>query len=184
MGTLAGVLTAFGAVPAHAHAAIDGGGPFINGLLHPAIEPAHALILIGIGLWLGRQTATGLRTGTVSFTILLAISLLLPALAIPTPILYGAALVAGLLAANALIVAPRLAAAITAIAALLIGINSASDDSMLSIGIWVGALLILLNVVNIAMRVRAPWMIIGTRVLGAWIVAIALMLLAFVLRSA
>ena len=43
--------------------------------------------------------------------------------------------------------------------------------------------MIVLNVVALSMRAQAPWMMIATRVAGAWIAAIALMLLALSLRA-
>ena len=64
-----------------------------------------------------------------------------------------------------------------------LGFDTAEDDVAAASGVWTGAHLIVLNVVALSMRAQAPWMMIATRVAGAWIAAIALMLLALSLRA-
>jgi hypothetical protein len=78
---------------------------------------------------------------------------------------------------------PRLAGLISVATAIVIGFDSGADDWALALGIWLGAMLILLNVVNLVMRIEAAWWRIGVRIAGAWIAAIALLLLALSLRA-
>jgi len=171
-------------VSADAHEAINGGGPFINGLFHPFIVPAHVLALIALGLWLGRQDNGALRRSVIAFAVALIVGLVAgPFGTLPAFVPDVLALCIGALAATGW----RAPASITVIVALgiavLIGFDSASEDPLMSLGIWAGAHLIVLNVINIVLRLKAAWLIVGVRVIGAWIAAIALMLLALGLKS-
>jgi hydrogenase/urease accessory protein HupE len=42
-------------LPALAHVSIPGANVFYNGFLHPFLEPAHALSLVALALWVGGQ---------------------------------------------------------------------------------------------------------------------------------
>lgn len=170
--------------PARAHDALDGAGPFVNGILHPIIEPAHLLALIALGLWIGRQDHDALRRAIVALAVALIAGLLAgPLAAMPSNVPIIAALVLGCLAASGWQGPARLVAMVAVVTAVLIGFDSAADDGVLALGIWTGAMLIVLNVVNLAMRINAAWLHVGLRVAGAWIAAIALMLLALSLRA-
>jgi len=183
-----GVAFSFLVFPAHntawAHDAIDGGGPFVNGILHPAVEPAHLLALLALGLWIGRQDHDALRRSVIGFAVALIAGLLAGPLAtLPPSIPIVAAVVLGCLAASGWQGPARLVAMLALATAAIIGFDSAADDWVLALGIWAGAMLIVLNVVNLAMRIEAAWASIGIRIAGAWIAAIALMLLALSLRA-
>jgi urease accessory protein len=167
--------------PATAHDAIAGGGPFVNGILHPIIEPAHLLSLLALGLWIGRQDRETLRRAIVAFAVALIAGLVAGSLAtVPPSIPLGLAFIlAGLAASGWRPPAATVAAMIAVAARFVIGLDSGTDDWAPAGGAWVGAMLIVLNVVNLAMRVTAPWLQIACRIAAAWIAAIALMLLAF-----
>jgi len=92
------------------------------------------------------------------------------------------ALILGCLVAGGWHWPASLAAMVSVAAAATIGFDSGSDDWIAGLGIWVGAMLIVLNIVNLAMRFEAAWLRIAIRIAGAWITAIALMLLALSLR--
>jgi urease accessory protein len=170
--------------PANAHDAIAGGGPFVNGILHPAIEPAHLLSLLALGLWIGRQERAALRRSTVTFAVALIAGLFAgPLGTLPPLVPIACALILGCLAGGGWPWPSRAAAIASAATAIVIGFDSGADDWALALGIWVGAMLILLNVVNLVMRIEAAWLRIGVRIAGAWIAAIALMLLALSLRA-
>lgn len=169
--------------PLAAHDAIATAGPFINGLLHPAVEPAHLLILLGLGLWIGRQDTDALRTGTLTLALALAISLAVPFATVAPLLLPASAVIAGTFAAVAWRTGRGPIAGFVGAGTFVLGIDSRGDDWFLSIGIWVGAMLIALNVINLAMRAEAPWQRIGVRIAGAWVTAIALMLLTLQLRG-
>jgi urease accessory protein len=169
---------------AGAHDALGDSGPFVNGLLHPLIVPAHILTLIAFGLWLGRQSNDAIRRAVIAFAVALIAGLIAgPLGAVPPAVPLGVALLGGGLAAWGVQASARVAAMIAVFVAALIGFDSAEEDVASAIGIWAGAHLIVLNVIGLSMRANAPWLIVATRIAGAWIGAIALMLLALNLRG-
>lgn len=170
--------------PAHAHEAIGGAGLFVNGVLHPAIEPAHLLSLLALGLWIGRHDRNALRRSIVAFATALIAGLFAGSLGTLPPVVPLAfALVLGCLVAGASQWPATLAAMMSVATAATIGFDSGSDDWVPGLGIWVGAMLIVLNIVNLAVRFDAAWLRIAIRIAGAWIAAIALILLALSLRA-
>ena len=52
--------------PVAAHSPIQGLGVFYNAMLHPFLEPVHFLLLIGVGLLLGRQRRRIAGTGVAA----------------------------------------------------------------------------------------------------------------------
>lgn len=173
-----------GAAPAMAHESIDGASPFVNGIVHPFLLPAHILIAVGLGLWITRQDGGAIRLSVVAFSGALAIGLALSeAVPLSPQLTLCMAFVAAFLAATAWKAPAWSAAVIVAIAAFSIGLDSGADDTRALIGTWIGAQLIFLGVVAIAQRLNAPWLHIGARVIGAWCAAIALLMLALALRS-
>ncbi|MGL5019120.1 MAG: hypothetical protein ACRDBP_13370 [Luteolibacter sp.] len=106
------------------------------------------------------------------------------------PVLIGIALVVAALVALEMKVPPWLRGMLYVAAAAAIGLDSAVESgSTLSVlktlaGTWLG-----LNAAVFYLAVCAsnaedrPWARIGIRVLGSWIIAIALMVLAFSLRK-
>lgn len=181
---LAWIFVSLGIFPAAAHNALGDSGPFVSGLLHPLIVPAHILILIAFALWLGRQAGDAIRRAVISFAVALIAGLIAGTLrSLPPAIPLAAALLCGTLAAWGPQLSARVAAMIAVTVAALIGFDTAEDDVAAASGVWTGAHLIVLNVVALSMRAQAPWMMIATRVAGAWIAAIALMLLALSLRA-
>ena len=87
--------------PAHAHEAIGGAGPFVNGLLHPAIEPAHLLSLLALGLWIARLDRDALRRSILAFATALIAGLLAGSLGIlPAMVPLAVALILGCLVAG------------------------------------------------------------------------------------
>jgi urease accessory protein len=170
--------------PANAHNAIEGAGPFVNGILHPVIAPAHLLSLLALGLWIGRQERAALRRSIVAFAVALIAGLFTgPFGTLPPAIPIACAVILGCLAAGGWPLPARVVAMVSVATAVVIGFDSGAGDWATALGIWVGAMLILLNVVNLAMRTEAPWLGIGIRIAGAWIAAVALMLLALSLRA-
>ncbi|MCD6073260.1 MAG: hypothetical protein K0Q70_143 [Rhodospirillales bacterium] len=166
--------------PVNAHDAIAGGGPFVNGILHPAIEPAHLLGLLALGLWIGRQDREALRRAIIAFAVALIAGLVAGSLAtVPPAVPLAVALIlAGLAASGWRPPAATVVAMIAVAAGFVIGLDSGTDDWAPAGGVWVGAMVIVLNVVNLAMRVAAHWLQIALRIAAAWIAAIVLMLLA------
>lgn len=169
---------------AHAHETIGGAGPFVNGLLHPAIAPAHLLSLLALGLWISRQDRDALRRSILAFATALVAGLLAGSLGtLPAIVPLAVALILGCLVAGGWQWPATAAAMVSVATAVTIGFDSGNDDWIAGLGIWVGAMLIVLNIVNLAMRFEAAWLRIAIRIAGAWIAAIALMLLALSLRA-
>lgn len=187
--TAAAGLGALLAGPALAHSPIPGIGHFYNGMLHPALVPAHALALLAMGLWLGQR---GVASGGLA---LAAFSLALPAgLALATVLTVADSTTDALLLAIggslALSVAaarsgPRwLSAALALVMGLALGLGSLPDKLSstplwLSLaGTWLGATLVIAWVAALQEWARRDWMRLGMRVVGSWLAASALIVLA------
>ena len=54
---------------AFAHTPIEGLGNFYNGLLHPVLIPAHLLLLVAIGLFIGQQGPRKVEAALASFAL-------------------------------------------------------------------------------------------------------------------
>jgi urease accessory protein len=175
-----------------AHSPIPGIGGFYNGLLHPLLVPAHLLVLIGLGLWLGQQALPRIEAALIAFSLLLAVGLALAAFVAPgagqTSLLLACALGVGLLVAAARPLPRYATAAVAGLIALLVGLDSAPDAAgtqatlIVLLGVGVGVHLLLLNIVALTSYAHQPWLKVGVRVLGSWSAASALLVLALALR--
>ena len=172
---------------------VGGVGEIVNGALHPLMSPAHVLILLGIGLLLGQQVPLDLKTPLWVLAPCSAIALLVTTcgwiVKVYQPLLSGIALCIGILVGLALKL-PRLACGLLCGAAAIgIGLDSAAESGYTFsvfktlLGTWLS-----LNVAVIYIAICAshgadkPWAGTGIRVLGSWIVAISLLVIAFSLR--
>lgn len=173
---------------ARAHTPIEGVGFFYGGMLHPLVIPAHLLLLVGAGLWIGQQGIRHIEVGLPAFVAGLALGLPCAGLGyvtfIPAPFLVAPAALAGLWVASAWPL-PREAIGVGALAAgLLIGLDSAPgtaegrDALFMLIGVALGAGFLLIHELALVEFFRRPWQRIAVRVLGSWVAAIALMVLA------
>jgi urease accessory protein len=180
------VALALMAEPASAHEIIPGVTGFPGGLLHPVLVPAHLMTLIGLALLAGRSKAR-LVAALVFATALIGG---LGAIAFGTGetraplVLLGVAAICGLLVAAAL-PPPRLIVwVIAAVAGAAIGLDSPPDvisirrAYVIMLGTWLGAVLVLVALAEIAARLRRDWQLIGLRVLGSWIAASAILVMA------
>jgi urease accessory protein len=157
-------------------------GAFADGLLQPLLAPAHAMLLLALGLLLGQQARWTLPA--LAFAAALACGLLALALAIgETPagdvVLISAAVI-GLLVALALPLPAIAGAVLAAIAGLALGLNSppqavslGSATAMLA-GTWSGGTLMLALVTGGVRRLRRDWQ----RIVGSWSAASAILVLA------
>jgi hydrogenase/urease accessory protein HupE len=171
--------------PACAHEIIPGVTGFPGGLLHPVLMPAHLMTLIGLALLIGRS-----KTRRVP-EIIFAIALMggLAAIALGTGetraplVLLGVAAICGLSVAAALPVPQALVWPVAAVAGAAIGLDSPPDvisiqlAYVILLGTWLGAVIVLVMLVEIAARLTRPWELIGLRVLGSWIAASAILVL-------
>ena len=180
---------------AHAHGASAGMAGFGGGLIHPLITPAHLLLLLALGLWLGQQRPLALRLPALAFVPGAAVGLLATTrLALPPAwqvLLLCLALAAALLLATAARLPSWAALPLLAGAGLALGLDSGVDsaDSATALVItllatWLGLGLCLVNFAYYtALLPQRKWVQIGVRVAGSWLAAICLLVLAFALKS-
>jgi urease accessory protein len=162
---------------------------FVDGLLNPLTTPAHVLTLLALALLLARQPQR--FTGVLIFALALAGGFLAIVLAIEiTPartVLLALAVVLGMMIAAAW--APKLLAwLLAAIAGAALALDSPPQAVTLSKayatlgGTALGACAMLVVIAAIASRANADWQRLGLRILGSWIAASAILVLAVQLR--
>jgi hydrogenase/urease accessory protein HupE len=177
-------------VPAHAHSPIEGLGDFYAGALHPLLAPAHLIALLALGLAIGQRAGGNLQRAKAPLIALVAS---LP-LALATHrmlgdpntdrALLGLAAGLGLIVAAQAALPPAVLALLAAATALNIGWGSGPGAAegaarALALAGTAGAALLLVAYVtvmtNLAVR---PWLRIAVRVVGSWLAAAALLVLA------
>lgn len=178
-----------------AHSPFQGIGSFYNGLLHPVLVPAHLLLLIALGLFLGQQGTKRIELILGTFAAATAVGLVMAWLSIGTKLGLEALILAlsaavGLLVAISLQMAAYWRMLIVLLAGFLLGIDSTQEtfvgkDKFLSlfgsgIAIYFLALypLALADFLN-----KKAWQKIGIRVIGSWVAASSLMVLALSLAT-
>lgn len=160
----------------------------VGGLLHPLIVPAHALALLALGLLIGQQNAGARLVPSMSFGAGLAAGLAAIALAVRQTsasdvLLATTGLSAGLVALAHPLPVP-LCAALAAIAGIALGLDSPPQAIALAvatvmlIGSGLGACLVLAAVMAGTIYFTRGWQRIGVRILGSWIAASAMLVLA------
>jgi hydrogenase/urease accessory protein HupE len=168
---------------------------FTPGLLHPWMTPAHFILLLALGLWLGQHVPLRLGLPLKVFAPLSAAALAFTTTGwiagVPPPLLVAIALLSGAVVALEARLPSSAGAGLLAAAAMAIGLDSGAEaGTPLAIigtllGTWVSLSLGLVNIayyVSLAAERRQKWMSIGLRIAGSWIVAISLLMLAFSLR--
>ena len=185
--------------PVAAHTITPGTSGFTDGLHHPFGLPAHVMMLLGVGLLLGQQDVARWRVPLYGFISGLLLGLVAGPL-LTTPPLEQAAAVALLSLAvvfGGLIALARelpgfVLAPLMAFAGFALGFDSAPDGSLQQTlaalaGTGFSVVFAFLNVAMLAhyakSNVRQAWQAIGLRVVGSWIAAAAIMVLALELRS-
>ena len=178
---------------AQAHTVVQGMSEFVNGLLHPLTTPAHVLVLLGLGLMLGQRTPLNLRTPIFVFVPLSAIALLLTQTqfiqSVYQPLLISIALCVATLVALERALPPAATGVLLGAAALALGFDSAPGSGTRGavlktlLGTWVCLVLVVFDLAfYISSCKKWKWGKIGMRVLGSWIIAISLLVLAFSFR--
>ena len=175
-----------------AHSPIKGVGDFFNGILHPLFVPAHVLLMVALGLLIGQQgVRTNLATvwayagGVLAGLLLAGVGASLFDAQFQELAILAAAVGAGLLVVFAAPVLPFLLALFGSLAGLLLGLDSLQAELMgraRSVALFgTGVSLYLLLLYPMAMAesfTRHPWLRVGVRILGSWITASALLVLA------
>jgi urease accessory protein len=182
-------------IPAsHAHLTVQGVGDVANGALHPLMTPAHLLVILSLGLLLGQRVPLRLKTPFRIFAPVSAAALLLTLGGwvdqVGEPVLISIALVTAALVALEMNQPAWLGGLLCTAAAAAIGLDSTVDGgSTVSVlktlaGTWLGLNAAVFYTAVCASNAEGrKWARTGIRVLGSWIIAIALMVLAFSLRK-
>ena len=164
---------------------------FWQGCLHPLIVPAHLMVLLALGLLLGQQDKGLLRTGLISFLVSLSLTLVLtrvlPRIQYSDLSLLVLALSLGSLVILKLHLNLALVITLSVVTGGLIGLDSAItalpglDKSkiylqLLGTGLSVTLILSLLALLSFYLNKLLAG--IAVRVIGAWVTAGSLMVLA------
>jgi urease accessory protein len=165
---------------------------FVAGLLHPLALPAHVLALLALGLLIGQQTAGWRVVSLAAFVIGLAAGLAAIAFGVgqtsAADVLLATAFASGALAALAFPLPAFACALLAAIAGVTLGLDSPPEAASIAvatamlIGTGLGASLALAVIVagtSYLTGVREwIWVRVGGRILGSWIAASAILVLA------
>jgi urease accessory protein len=181
-----------GAAPAWAHSSVEGIGNFYNGALHPLVSPAHLIALLALGLWLGQRGLGAAKRPLLAFMAALALGLCLHHWAGDPDtdrwLLVLAALF-GLLVAAARALPAALAPLLCAGVGLAVGLASgptgleSTARAVSLFGTFFSATLVCAYVMAIVTLAQRPWMLIAARVLGSWLAAAAVLVLALALKG-
>lgn len=179
-------------VPPLAHLVLQGMDEFIAGALHPLLTSAHVLVLVGLGLLLRPAAPARLVAAVGVFSLGAAAGLAatcrwaIPG--VPLPVLSGLALGLGGLVALAMPPPGWVRWTAAALAGLALGWDSTPEVAGMAaakaaLGAWAALTLLVLNVAHYSARLPgARWSQTGVRIIGSWIVAISILMLAFWLR--
>lgn len=169
---------------------------FWQGCLHPLIVPAHLMVLLALGLLLGQQANASLRTGLITFVTSLLIALVLtrflPRIEHSELSLLILALSLGLLVILKLKLNGALLITLSLSAALLIGLDSRVITlpgldthkiylQLLGTGFSSALILVLLTALSFYLNKLLAG--IAVRIIGAWVTAGSLMVLALLIHS-
>lgn len=156
------------------------------GALTPLMVPAHAMALLALGLMIGRQARRGATL--VAFALGLIGGLAGIAAAVgETPantVLLAAAAVAGLAAATGRAMPAVIGAPVALAIGAAVGLDSPPKAASIQtanatlVGTGLAAFMMVALVVLISAQLRRGWPRIGVRVLGSWVAASAILVLA------
>jgi urease accessory protein len=177
----------------YAHSPIEGINGFYNGIAHPLFVPAHLLLILTLGLYLGQQGQERSRDALRLFVTAILSGLIVAgftSLSYLEPVLLGSAAVCGLLTAANSSIGKYWFLIIAAIAGFTIGADSAQEtltgiDKLLSLlGSGLGVLVLLGAPMMIVDSLnKETWHGIGIRVVGSWLATSALLVLALSFSS-
>ena len=172
--------------PVWAHAPIAGVDSFMNGVLHPLIIPAQVLLLISLGLLLGRQGTKAIGSIVPFFLFCLLVSVGLSLILSPLPewVFLVIALGLALWLISSWAIADRLLWVIALVVAFLIGTDSLIEEFngreryVALAGSCLGSYVLLLYTAGIGVALNRFKNGIVLRILGSWITASILLVLS------
>lgn len=177
-----------------AHTTFRGLGEFGSGFLHPLTTPVHILVILGVGLMLGQHLPLRLGRALAAFAVFAAIGLLatrfIPVYGLPSPVLIGVGLGASILVVSGWPPSFFVRILVCALAGMALGLDSGVDPgtsklaaAKILFATWASLALCVVNVAfYVSLLPPHQWIRTGVRVAGSWIVAVALLMLAFALR--
>jgi len=182
---------------AAAHIGVHGSDGFVTGALRPVMDFSQLLATISVGLFVGWQNAGNANRAAGAFVAELVAGLAGAFWSdlsnLPAGLLHGVAFAGGFLAALARPVPVFFAVTLGGAGGLIIGLallpgsESVSEAGFALVGGFFTVTLIFIYAVFAVnwLRGRAskPWLLLGLRIAGSWIAAIALMMLALTLRA-
>jgi hydrogenase/urease accessory protein HupE len=177
-----------------AHSTIEGLEGFVGGVLHPLTDPAHLLIIVALGLLIGQRSPLDFKAPFVVFVPCLAVALIFTTTGfvrtVYQPALIGLALCAAVPVSLEKPVPPLAYRALFAVGAFALGLDSMPEPNSTSIliktllGTWIMVIFLVFDIAYYtSLAMRGNWPRMGVRVLGSWIMAISLMVLALSLLS-
>lgn len=177
-----------GASNALAHSPIKGLGTFYSHFLDPLVVPAHALLLVAAALMLGLQGRSAARVGLIALLASFAVGLALAGTGLRWSITEQAQLAAAVAIGASVSLDRRLPIALVlsmaGLAGLLIGLDSEADGAglrehaLVLAGLGFGVAYFSTAIAGLGVLQTRPVVRIGLRIVGSWIVAVAVMVLA------
>jgi urease accessory protein len=178
---------------AFAHSSVQGFDHFLHGFIHPVFVATHLLLLIALGLFYGQQGVRACLIAIKAFLLSAAIGLAASWFSIEVKVdslILGEAVIIGLLVATRPSLHWVWCSGLGVAAGILLGLDStqailsAMDRLVVLFGTLVGISLLLLYSVAFANYFNSKhWQRIGIRIIGSWISAIALLMLALSLST-
>jgi hydrogenase/urease accessory protein HupE len=182
-----------------AHGAAEGMNAFYAGLLHPFQNLAHMLLLLGLGIWLGQSRPFKIAMPVLACAVGAVLGLLLTTAlagqarvsALNPAWLIGGSLCVGLLIALSIDWSSWLHVASVGMASLAVAADSGVTGmpplgtlaSML-VGTWITIVVLVANVAYyVSICPTAKWVQIAMRILGSWLAAVSVLVLAFYLKG-
>ncbi len=176
-----------------AHSPVQGISNFYNGLLHPVLVPAHLLLLVAVGLFWGQQGPEGIQPALGIYAFATVVGLTAAWFSIGTEfetfILVLSAVIGLLIAIN-----PQVkllwCGVVALLAGFLLGIDSAQEalsgkEKLVTLfGSGVAICLLVLYPMALADHFnKKAWQKIGIRIVGSWVAASSLLVLALSLSA-
>ena len=172
-----------------AHILFEGLDNFYNGLFHPLFIPAHVMLLVAIGLLFGQKGLHETQVSLVSFWVAVFIGLIVAFFSWGGPIQI-LVLINGVMVGLLVAISPGFGTPwytlIGIITGFTLGLDSAQDSlvgmdkfmALLGSGIGI-SFLVLYPVILAKTFNKKMWQQIGIRIIGSWIAASSLLVLAF-----
>ncbi|MBU1212383.1 MAG: HupE/UreJ family protein [Alphaproteobacteria bacterium] len=175
---------------ASAHSPIEGLGAFYGHLLHPVTVQSHAMLLTAVALMFGQQGRSKARAGVIALGLAFAGGLAAATtgasgtFSVSEPMFLLGALVVGGAVVLDLRVAAAVVVSVSVATGLIIGLGPAPAttgmrDKALGIGgVATGVLYLTIVITGFTISLQKHWQKIAVRVVGSWIFAVSMLVLA------